>query len=79
MNMRSSRRPQAEHREASLGLGRTYFFLLELDLLELDLAALLFALELLLFFEPELVLDFAMITPLCGRQNRRDQITVPIP
>ncbi|HEY8434467.1 MAG TPA: hypothetical protein VIK68_07620 [Sphingomicrobium sp.] len=52
--------------------------MVELDLLELDLAALVFALELVLFFEPELVLDFATITLLCGRQNRRDEITVPI-
>jgi hypothetical protein len=63
----------------SRGLGRTYFFLAELLLLALDLVALLFALELPLFFEPpELVLDLAMITLLCGRQNRRDEIAVPV-
>ena len=62
----------------SRGLGRTYFFLVELDLL-VDLLALLLLEELPLFFAPpELVLDLAMITLLPGRHNRREEITVPI-
>ncbi len=62
----------------SRGPGRTYFFLVELDLL-VDLLELLFVEGLPLFFAPpELVLDLAMITLLCGRHNRREEITVPI-
>ena len=55
----------------SRGLGRTYFFLLELLLLELDLLALLFEPELdVLFFDPLELPDLVGMTTLPFRRAK---------